>query len=187
MHKLHFMPIHIRNGAANAQQAMVRTRRQAEPLHGLLEQELGAFADTTEVAQLSSPKLAVESPTACELPGADLAHALPDHDASLLRLLSMLGPQLPAWEPRNLDVHVDAVEQGARDSPPVAAHLVCRAVTATTRVTKVPTWTRIHRGDQLKPSREVRLPRSAGDGDSTGLQRLAQDFEHAAIELGQLV
>ena len=46
---------------------------------------------------------------------------------------------------------------------------------------------RIHRSDELELRREIGLARRARDMDAATFERLAQGFEHAPIELGQLV
>ena len=58
-------------------------------------------------------------------------------------------------------------------------------MTAPARITGVTARTPIHRGNQLEACRKFALARGARDHDATGLQRLAQPFEHAAIPFRQ--
>jgi len=45
----------------------------------------------------------------------------------------------------------------------------------------------VHRRHQLETGREIGLAAGAGDVDAAGFQRLAQGFEHTAVELRQFV
>ncbi|MNT50589.1 hypothetical protein D3C72_1875150 [compost metagenome] len=45
----------------------------------------------------------------------------------------------------------------------------------------------VHRRDELEAGGEVGVAGGAGDGDAAGFQRLAQDFQHSAVELRQFV
>src|SRR6185295_19937290 len=87
------------------------------------------------------------------------------------------------WHRRDFDMNVDAIQQRSRDAPPVACYLIGRAATSTAVVPKKAARARIHRGDELKARRKVRLARCARDGDTTRFQRLAQHLENVAAEL----
>ena len=90
-------------------------------------------------------------------------------------------------ERRCLDAQVDAIEQWSGELRTVALDLLGRAAAAQARVPQVAATTGIHRRDQLKARRESRLARSAGNGDTPRLERLAKGFERVAREFGELV
>jgi hypothetical protein len=45
----------------------------------------------------------------------------------------------------------------------------------------------IHRGDQLEFGRKFGMAGGAGNMHTAGFQRLAQGFQHLAVELGQFI
>ena len=87
----------------------------------------------------------------------------------------------------DLDVEVDPVEQRAGDLAQILFDLRRRAATRPTRVGSISARTWIHRGDQDEFGRERCAPERAADRDVAFLERLAEDFEGLAVELGQLV
>src|SRR5258708_3359689 len=72
----------------------------------------------------------------------------------------------------HLDLQVDAVEQGARDARAVARDGRGAATAAARVVAGITARARVHRGEELEPRREIRLARSARDGDAARLHRL---------------
>lgn len=116
----------------------------------------------------------------------DLAGAA-DPLAHWRRSLSLPTSEVLAGDRGDLDAEVDAVEEGAGQAGQVAVDLVGRAVAAAGGRTVETAGAGVHRGDELEAGREFGTPRRARNADPAGLQRFAQRFEHAAIELGQLV
>jgi hypothetical protein len=51
----------------------------------------------------------------------------------------------------------------------------------------VPAGAGVHRADELETGRVIGAPRRAGDVDAPRFKRLAQDFEHLAVEFGQFI
>ena len=91
-----------------------------------------------------------------------------------------------AWR-RNLELEIDAIEQRPGQAPAVAPDLVRRAMTAAVQVAEETAGAGIHRRHQLEARRKRGAARSARNGDLPGFERLAQRFQHAAIEFRQLV
>ncbi len=60
-------------------------------------------------------------------------------------------------------------------------------MTSTPLVTEIPARTRIHRCDELKCGRVVRLQGRAGNGYFAGFKRLAERFEDTPVKLGELI
>ena len=84
---------------------------------------------------------------------------------------------------RHLDVQVDAVQQRPRQAPLIACDLVGRAAAGRLALAQVAAGAGVHRGHELEARREFRPPARTRHGDGAGLERLAQGFEHAAVEL----
>jgi len=84
-------------------------------------------------------------------------------------------------------VQVDAVEQGAGDATEVFLDLGRRAATRSARVGAIAAGTGIHGGDEDEVGGESRAAEGPADGHLAFLERLAQDLERLAIELGHLV
>ena len=85
-------------------------------------------------------------------------------------------------------MNVDAIKQWPRNPIAVTLDLFWRAAAfPASWITKISAGARVHRGDQHHIGREgYRACRSA-DGNFAVLQRLPQDFERRAFELGKLV
>ena len=87
----------------------------------------------------------------------------------------------------DLDVQVDAVEQGAGDATEVLLDLGRRAGAGAAGIRPVSAGTGIHGGDEDEVGGESRAAEGPADGHLAFLERLAQDLERLAIELGHLV
>ncbi len=88
---------------------------------------------------------------------------------------------------RYFDHQIDPVKQGAGDSATIAINLIWGAAACMLRMAKVAAWTRIHCRQQLESCRKLGLVCRAGNQDAAIFHRLAQHFEHLALELRQLV
>ncbi len=89
--------------------------------------------------------------------------------------------------PGDRQVQVNAVQQRARQLVAVALDLFGTAAAAAGGVAKVTARAGVHRRHQLEACRKPYLVPRTGDHDLARLQRLAQHFKHAALELGQLI
>jgi hypothetical protein len=88
---------------------------------------------------------------------------------------------------RNFDQQVDAVEKGAGQLAAIAGDLIRRAPAFSVRVAAETAGAGIHRGDQLELGRKFGVPRGTGDVDAAGFERLAQGFQHLAVEFREFV
>lgn len=84
-------------------------------------------------------------------------------------------------------VQVDAIKQRAGELVAVALDLVAAASTATGGVAMVAAGAGVHRRHQLEAGREADLVLGPGDHDFARFQGLAQHFQHAPLELRQLI
>ncbi len=87
----------------------------------------------------------------------------------------------------DFDLNVDAVEQGAGDTPLIPRHLVGRTAAGPGGMPQIAAGTGIHRRDELKPRRKLGLPRRAGNMNTPGLQWFAQALQHGAVKFGEFV
>jgi len=88
---------------------------------------------------------------------------------------------------RHLDLYIDAIEQGARQPMPIAFDGVGRATASDARMPMMAARARVHGRHQLEARREFRAPRGPRDRNAPGFERLAQSFEHPAVELGEFI
>ena len=95
--------------------------------------------------------------------------------------------QLAEGDRRHFDVDVDAVQQRAADPAEVAFDLQRRAIALPPRVAAISAGARIHRGHQHQVGRKREAAHRPRDRHAVFFQRLPQDFERAAVELGQFV
>jgi len=84
-------------------------------------------------------------------------------------------------------MHINAIKQRAGKAMPILMSAFRGATTTAAGITVIAAGTGIHGCDQLKACRELCLPGCPGNHDRSGFERLAQNLQHAAIELGQLV
>lgn len=87
----------------------------------------------------------------------------------------------------NLDIHVDAVQQGTGDAAHVLVHLIFRAGAAAGGVAVPAALAGVHGAHQHEAAGQRQRSRGAGDGDKAVLQRLAQRLQRRLVELRQLV
>ncbi len=113
---------------------------------------------------------------------------LPDPGGHLGRTLALPGPrELLAGDGGDVDVQVDAVQDGAGDAAPVAKQLLVPAQAGAAGVAQEAARARVHGGDQLELGRVVDGAARPGEDHVPLLERLAQGLEDVAPELGQLV
>ncbi len=84
-------------------------------------------------------------------------------------------------------MQVDAVEERAADAAHVAFDLQRVAFAGVAGVAEVAAGARVHGGDQHEAGGKGGGVEGTRDGDRALLERLPEDFQAAAIELGQLV
>ena len=75
--------------------------------------------------------------------------------------------------------------QNARHGP-VRRVLICNDIKSE-NIARGNTTTGVHGRDELHARRKIGLLRGARNRDGLALERLAEDLEHAPVELGQLV
>ncbi len=85
------------------------------------------------------------------------------------------------------NVQVDAVEQGPGELAAVTLDLIGATAAAPAGVAEKPARAGVHGRHQLEAGRETDLVAGPGDHDVAAFQGLAKHFQHAAVELGQLV
>ena len=90
-------------------------------------------------------------------------------------------------EAGDLDVDVDAVEEGAGNALQVLFDLSVVTRTRAQGVAEVAAGAGVHGGDHHELSGVGERRRDAGDGDLTVFERLAEHFEDVPAELGELV
>lgn len=95
--------------------------------------------------------------------------------------------ELLVINPRDVDEHVDAVEQRSGDATLVPAYELQRAATLSRRVAEVTAGARVHCRHEHEVGRKRGRKPSPTDGDHTVLQGLAQDFEYLRRELWELI
>ena len=95
--------------------------------------------------------------------------------------------KFPERHGRNFDVDIDAIEQWSTDAAEVAFDLYRVAVALSLGVAAKSTRTWIHGSDQHQPRWERDAAHRPGDGDAVLFQRLTENFECPAIELGKFI
>ena len=101
---------------------------------------------------------------------------------AIRRLLQDVGGQ-----GRDFDLQVDAVEQWAGEPATITQHLIRRTPASAARIAVIAARTGVHRRDELELGRKLGLARGARYVNAPRVQRLAQCFQYAAVELGDLV
>ncbi len=176
--------LQVGQGTRHLEQAMGCPQRQVEAFAGLLQPQPVGFGQATMLLQARQIEEGIGAALPRELALACLADAGGDLGAALASLAA--GQQAGAFA-RHGEVQVDAVEQRPGQLGAVALDLFRGAAAAAAGVAQVATGTGVHRRHQLEARREAHLVAGPGDHDMAGLQRLAQDLEDLAVELGQLV
>ena len=80
-------------------------------------------------------------------------------------------------------MQIDAIEQRPRDARLVVAGAARRPAAGEDRIVQIAAAARVHRRDQLEARGVGDMVVGARDGNAADLERLAQQFEHAAVEL----
>jgi len=113
-----------------------------------------------------------------------------DHAPAYLRRAFAFGRggarQLFKFHRGHVNVYVYAVKQRPRNAPDVALNLQRRAAALARRVVPEPAGAGVHRGGEHERGGEGQGHRRAADRDLLVFERLAEDFEDAAVEFGQL-
>ena len=103
------------------------------------------------------------------------------------RLGQAVADELLVLDAGRLDEQVDPVEQRAADALLVAGDSPGGADALLARVAVVAAGTGVHRAEQHESGGKGRRPLGAADGDDFVFHGLAQNFEGALAELGELV
>ena len=151
---------------------------------GLPQQCLTGAVRSTEALDILWRQERVRHALPCDLPLARGDDARPDFSTAFRRNTAHHRIRLEA---RHFDLDVDSIEQRTRDAIAISKDSLRRAVTTSGRMTEVSARTGIHRRDELELRRKLHLSGGARDVNASRLERLTQHFEHATIELGQLV
>lgn len=88
---------------------------------------------------------------------------------------------------RDLDLHVDPVQQRPRDAALVMLYHVRAAAASAGRMAVIAARAGVHRGDQLETGGKFGLARRPRDRDAARFHWFAQHFEHAAFEFRQFI
>ena len=84
---------------------------------------------------------------------------------SALPSAGVRGSEQSGWQPGDLHMQIDAVQQGPGDTGAVASDLLHGAAAAPARVAQVTAGAGVHGRDQLETRRELGLAGGAGDMD----------------------
>src|SRR5919202_4606336 len=185
-----FRPVEVGDGAAHFQDAVVGPRRQTQTCHRLLQHALALRTNPAVLADQARRHLRVREDAlarqALALPPARRYHSLTYARRAFAFGRCAVGELLEAHRG---DVYVDVytVEQRPRDAVDVALNLEGRAAALVGRVSPIATHAGVHGGREHEGGREGQRHRRAADRHAPVFERLAQDFEDGAVELGQLV
>ena len=176
----------VGNRPRDAENAVVRTGGQTEPLERAAEHRRRLLGQRTEIRELRRGNGGVADVLALAvvlpLPGGE--HTGADGFRGFLLRVFPRGERL-ILDRLHGDLEVDAVEKRPGQAAEVLLHGFLRAGAALRAVPAARTG--IHRGNQLKIGGVGDLTGGAGDGQLSVLHRLAQHLERVAPELGQLV
>src|SRR5712691_1051361 len=170
--------------ASELQNAVIRARGQVQPRDRLLQQRARLVLDGAEPLDVAGAEPGVVLALAFELPSARTFDALPDLRGAFA---SAHLHDLVFAQRGHLDLDIDPIQQRSREPAAVARDLVGRAAAPAAKMARYPARTGIHCADQLEARRIFGLAGGPRDGNAAGFERLAQRFEHSAIELRQLV
>ena len=180
--------LQIGDGARHAQDAVVAASRQPQTVEGALHELLSGGVQRAVLTDHGRGHVGVAGDI-----GAGVALFLhltggvdprPDIRRGLRLLLAAHGLVLHGG---HVDVHVDAVQQGARNAAHVLLYLLGRAGTAAGGMTVPPAAAGVHGTDQHEAAGQRQGAGGAGDGHKAVLQRLAQRLQRRLAELRQLV
>jgi hypothetical protein len=164
--------------------AVIRTRRPVQMPGRGVQQALSGFVRRAITIDVARAEVTVGRALARQLHRTRLCYPRCDHAARfpVTTCAHALGSQR-----RDRQLDIDAIEQGPRDTALVAQHGGLKAAAFATGVPEPAARARIHRRDELEARRKIGLMRRARNRDLARFERLAQHFEHAPVELGQLV
>jgi len=164
--------------------AVVGARRPVQLLHRGAQQAFAGRVRAAVAVDLARRQALVRLALARQLQRMRLRHACGDRGAALA---FGQGADALRRHGRHCQLDVDAVEQGAGDAVLVALRAFRRAAAFAGHVSEPAAGAGVHRRHQLEASRKVGLVRRARDRDLARLERLAQHFQHAPVELRQFV
>ena len=173
----------IGDGAGDLENAVIGARGEPEPAHRAGEEPGGIGRRCAPAARGPARHPGVDANIrAAEARGLTSSggqHAGPDGGGGLL---GGLRGELGDTHRGELEVQVDAIEQGARQPAEVLPALPFGADTVLEGAAGAPAG--IGGGDELEARREDGGAGGPGDGDRALLQRLAKRFQCATRELG---
>src|SRR2546426_7266039 len=88
---------------------------------------------------------------------------------------------------RHFQLDVDAIGKRPRHATAITRDAFGSAAAAAGAVAAMPARAGVHRRNELKTRRELRLARGARDRDPAGFERLAQRFQDIAVEFPPLI
>lgn len=174
----------VGDAARDAQHAVVGARREVETGQRLFEQRGAGGVGLAVLVDLTVRQLSVGSALARQLPRTRRADAGGDERRRFAvgRIL-----QVCCGQRGDFDLQIDAIEQRAGNPQAVTRDLIGRASALAAGRAVETAGAGIHRRDQLELCRKFGLARRARNVDATVFERLAQRFEHAAVEFGEFV
>lgn len=183
-----FAVVEIGDGAGNAEDFVVGPGGEAQVVDAVFEQVLAIFGQFAERADLPGRHLRV-------IPGAAAGESLgldgPGGDDEAPHVCTAgappVGREFLEGDGGDFDVDVDPVEERARNFAHVAFDLRRAAVAVPPRIVPIAAGARIEGGDEHEVGGERGAVEGAGNGHRGILERLAEDFQRAAVELGKLV
>ena len=170
--------------ARELEHAMVGARREPQPGDRLLEQRLpgGSARQWRSTSFVPSSTLGLP----CRASWRARAAATRSRTTALPSAGSSASSS--AWGTAGTSMWISMRSRsGPEDSTPVARDLVGSTAASPAVMSEVAAGARIHRRDELEARGEVAFAQCARDRHASRLERLAQDLEHAAVELRQLV
>lgn len=178
----------IGDGPTDAKNPVVGAGGQFELLHRVTEQlgERGRELDVFLDLPMIHPRVAGRrgSGKAFRLAGAAGHHAFADRGGGFSRacLLKVLDRQCGCF---NMDV--DPVEERAADPGPIALNLGRRAAGGASIGAVVTIRRRVHRGNEHERTGKGDFSGTAGDGDTSVFERLAENLKGGSAKFGELV
>ena len=164
---------------------MIAARRQPESCGGAFEQRQRLFRRPAVPLDLTIVQPSVGGALPGMLQLARTQHSLRDGCARLD--VSRFPLEDLARHTRDLDMQIKTIKQRPGQPRAITIDLLGRASAFSLRIAQIAARARIHGRDELKRCREFCVPRRTRHSDHTALQRLAQDFERATVELGKLI
>ena len=178
----------IRDGAGHPEDPVVTAGGEAQPVKGAFHQLFPGRVQLTEAADLVGAHLGVGDrapagvPPQLALPGG--VDPLPDGRAGFRRRPVA---QILELHGRDVDVHVDAVQQRPGDLGPVRRHALEGAGAPPRGVAEPAAFAGVHGAHQHEPAGIGDRPGGAGDGDAPVLDGLAQGLDHVPVKFRQLI